>query len=220
MNDKKSSFFTDWSVLPATENVPATCLTQNDDIKHQDIAHIILTGIENDVKGFTTSDKASTIDFENNRVKEKTTSYSQNPRPTGIKKSLENISRYNKHLKESSYYSSIKQYHGIVQSIDEGADIFTASLINIEDENEELLAEFSLQDDVYGSDRELIQLGANFIWLIGQEVEHGTARNIAKFIFRRTYVARGKVLQEAKDNARELSELFDRIGATETAGDK
>ena len=56
------------------------------------------------------------------------------------------------------------------------------------------------------------------IWLFGQEVDNGTEMDIMKFVFRRTPVVRGKALQKAKDRARELTELFARIGIEETAG--
>ena len=72
-------------------------------------------------------------------------------------------------------------------------------------------AEFDFDEISLGSDRELLLPGAMFIWLIGQEVEHGSVKNMTKFVFRRMRVVRGRMLQEAKDNAEELAKLFSGI---------
>jgi hypothetical protein len=116
----------------------------------------------------------------------------------------------------STFYQSLAQYKGTVQSIDEAENSFTAKLVNIEEEEDELLAEFSFDDIAYNSEKELIRPGAIFFWLIGQEVECRSVKNISKFIFRRMPVIRGKAVQEAKENARELAKLFTGINAKET----
>jgi hypothetical protein len=223
MNDGKGSLVSEWSVLLASgEDIPTTCVTQNDYTDENEFlnkARIIIEGVESNVVGFTKYAGDLTVDFKNNEGGEKVISSLQSSeqlKPTEIKKSLEAVSKYNERFKESTFYQYLKQYRGTVQSIDEKADIFTAYLVNLDEDNDELVAEFSFKDYVFGSDRELMRAGANFIWLIGQEIEHGTVRNITKFVFRRTPVVRGKALQEAKDNARELAEFFRDIGNTET----
>jgi hypothetical protein len=225
MNDINDSLFPELPALSGTgEDITAIHVTQNDiyDIKHKYKTHFIIAGIENDVKRLNANIDSFTIDCKSNEGGEKaiTSLKSSNEyKPIAAKKSLEAFSRYNEKPKEGTFYQYIKQYLGTVQSIDEKSDIFTANLVNIDDEYDKLLAEFSFKDYDFGSDRELILIGANFVWLIGQEVEHGTVRNITKFLLRRTPIIRGKALQEAKDNARELSKLFDGIATAETTGD-
>ena len=135
----------------------------------------------------------------------------------GVKKSLEVVSRYKKPPQVSTFYQTLKQYLGTVRSIDSTTKTFTASLISIDEGEEEFLAEFELIDVVYKSDREIMRPGALFIWLIGQEVEHGTIKNITHIIFRRTSVGNKRVLQEAKDNAREWARLLGSVGTEESA---
>ena len=96
---------------------------------------------------------------------------------------------------------------------------FTAHLINSEKNDDELIGEFSLADLSFPSDRELVREGATFIWLIGQEVEHRTVKNVSKFIFRRTPVIQNKELREIKANAQKWEEFFSRVGDPETAGE-
>ena len=225
MNDINDSLTPELPALSGTgEDIKGTHMTQSDiyDIKHKNKTDLIIAGIENDVKRLNANDGNITIDFKSNDGDEKAVNFLQSSKeykPTVAKKSLEAFSRYNEKPKEGTFYQYIKQYSGTVQSIDARSDIFTANLVNIDDEYDKLLAEFSFKDYDFGSDRELILTGANFIWLIGQEVEHGTVRNITKFLLRRTPIIRGKALQEAKDNARKLSKLFVGIATAETTGD-
>jgi hypothetical protein len=223
MNDGKGSLVSEWSVLlESGEGISTACVAQNDYIDESeclDKARIIIEGVKSDVVGLAEYAGDLTVDFKSNEGGEKTISSLQSSeqlKPTEIKKSLEAVSRYNERFKESTFYQYLNQYKGTVQSIDEKADVFTAYLVNLDEENDELMAEFSFKDYAFGSDRELIRTGANFIWLIGQEIEHGAVRNITKFVFRRTPVVRGKALREAKDNARKLAEFFRDIGTTET----
>jgi len=182
--------------------------------------NIIMTGVENSINKFNVNLENSTIDFDNNENEDKKINSSlfnsKQLKSTEVAKSLEAVSKYNKPLKTSTFYQSIKQYKGTVQSINKTEDIFTASLSNIDEEDDELIAEFSFKDVSFGSDEELLRLGAIFIWLIGQEIEHGTVKNVTKFIFRRTPVIRRKELQEVKENAKKWAEFFDGIGNTET----
>ena len=223
MDDRNEFSTADWAVLSAIrEDTPSTYMTQddfNDDknhIRYPVKAHIIMTGVENSVK--IIAEKDLTVDYKSNEGVDNVISSHQSLRwsnPSEIKESLKVVSKYRKRPKESTFYQDITQYSGTIQSIDKDLDIFTANLVNIDDVDDKLLAEFYINDYNFGSDMELIQPGANFIWLIGQEVEHGTRKKTTKFIFRRTPIARGRALQEAKDKARELAELFSTIGTSE-----
>ena len=92
--------------------------------------------------------------------------------------------------------------------VDGVANSFVANLINLEDADDKLKAEFDLDDVYYKSDLELVREGALFIWLIGKEFKLGTATNVAKLIFRRTPIVNEKDMQEAKKNAKIWAEFF------------
>lgn len=133
---------------------------------------------------------------------------------------------YFKHLKtNNTFYKNIYEYHGVVETVDKVNKKFTAILINSNDSEDVLSAEFRLDDINYESDKKLIDVGVNIIWIIGQEQQvisrngswvQGTQQNMAKFIVRRSQGLNNKRRREAKDEARKWSELFERFESTET----
>ena len=133
---------------------------------------------------------------------------------------------YFKHLKtNNTFYKNIYEYHGVVETVDKVNKKFTAILINSNDSEHVLSAEFRLDDINYESDKKLIDVGVNIIWIIGQEQQvisrngswvQGTQQNMAKFIVRRSQGLNNKRRREAKDEARKWSELFERFESTET----
>ena len=121
--------------------------------------------------------------------------------------------------------SDFYEYHGVVETVDKVNKKFTAILINSNDSEDVLSAEFRLDDINYESDKKLIDVGVNIIWIIGQEQQvisrngswvQGTQQNMAKFIVRRSQGLNNKRRREAKDEARKWSELFERFESTET----
>lgn len=141
-----------------------------------------------------------------------------------ISDSLKNV--YNKHLKtDNTFYKNVYEYHGVVETVDKINQKFTAVLINSNDSKDMLSAEFNLTDIGYASDKDLIEVGVNIIWLIGQEQQvvtrngilvQGTQQNMSKFIVRRPQGLNNKKIREAKDEARKWSELFRKFESTET----
>lgn len=141
-----------------------------------------------------------------------------------ISDNIKNI--YNKHLRtDNTFYKNIYEYHGVVEAVDKINQKFTAVLINSSDSEDMLSAEFNLTDIGYESDKDLIDVGVNIIWLIGQEQQvvtrngvlvQGTQQNMSKFIVRRPQGLNSKKIREAKDEARKWSELFKRFESTET----
>jgi len=220
MSEWKETSTSKWPTQSDSENgVFGTGLMQD---SYMDEIDIIMDGVKSNINSPATNTENLTIDFESNKKREDQKSHSSllntKPlKPTEIEKSLKVVSKSNKPAKASTFYHSVQQYEGTIQTIDENAGTFSASMTNIDEKDDILLAEFSFKDISFASDRELIRIGAKFIWLIGQEMEHGTITNIARFIFRRTPVIRGKTLQEAKDNAREWAKLFGGLGTAETA---
>jgi hypothetical protein len=224
MNDYYESLISEWLDLPLSDGKPSlTSVAQSDysnSIEHQGKASILMMGIDNDIKNFSKDNDVNTLYLDDNEIDRKAT-YSRQQhtelKPIGTKKSLEAVSNYNKKRGESAFYQQLNQYNGTIRSINNITDTFTAILINAENGEDTLEAEFSFEDYSFGSDRELIREGANFVWLFGQEVEHGSVRNVSKFIFRRTPVIGGKTLQEVRYNARELAKLFTGAKVTETS---
>ena len=85
---------------------------------------------------------------------------------------------YFKHLKtNNTFYKNIYEYHGVVETVDKVNKKFTAILINSNDSEDVLSAEFRLDDINYESDKKLIDVGVNIIWIIGQEQQVMHRRN-------------------------------------------
>lgn len=141
-----------------------------------------------------------------------------------INADLKNI--YFKHLKtNNTFYKNIYEYHGVVETVDKVNKKFTAILINSIDSEDVLSAEFKLDDVNYESDKKLIDVGVNIVWLIGQEQQvisrngswvQGTQQNMSKFIVRRSQGLNNKRRRDAKDEARKWSEIFRKFESTET----
>lgn len=131
------------------------------------------------------------------------------------------LSKGYKTITNDSYYKHLKQYEGIVDSVDTKKGIFCAQLVDMEDADVQFEAEFSLNDLQFESDKELVNIGATFIWMVGQETliieKNGRfvssqQTNISKFVFRRSRVLNSKKMQDAKNRANELAEFLKAIG--------
>ena len=141
-----------------------------------------------------------------------------------IRDTINNIC--NKHVRtNNTFYKNIYEYHGVVESIDTINQRFTALLVNSDDSGDMLSAEFSLMDVGYESDKNLIEVGVNIIWMIGQEQQvvtrngvlvQGTQQNVSKFIVRRPQGLNNKKIREAKDEAKKWSEFFKRFESSNT----
>lgn len=131
----------------------------------------------------------------------------------------EEINKITKHLANSyksigpdSSYENLIQYYGIVEQIDNCSNKFTATLTNVENETDQLSADFDFDDLQYISDRELIGIGANLVWLIGKEKRtNGMQINISKFVLRRTRVLSHKKIEEAERKANDWTAFFQSI---------
>lgn len=124
-----------------------------------------------------------------------------------------------KKTETETYYKYLEQYNGVVESINYELETFSATLTNIIDDTHKLFAEFDFDDLQYPSDKELINVGASFIWLIGKEAKKtGQQTNMSKFVFRRTKALSPRKIKEAERDANEWTEFFKSIfisGSTE-----
>ena len=132
--------------------------------------------------------------------------------------SLIEIQRH-RYLQIPSYYDSVEEFYGTVESIDFDNNIFTASLRRAYDENysEVIRATFDIDDIQNDSDKELLFIGSQFIWLVGKERKinnvHGQFKpggitNIARIQFRRTRVLNKKQKKDLEASVHEWQEFF------------
>ena len=226
MNNKQGTLIFEWLNPSANRTDISTADFKQENNMEEDglskEAAFIISGVKNEISEFGIGSEYLTINSKNNEKEEgKNTAFSllnsKQLKQNEIKKSLETVSSYKKNLKESTFYKHIRLYNGVIQSIDEESDTFTAHLINQEENDDEMIAEFNFKDLSFPSDTELIREGALFVWIWGKEVKHGTETHISRLIFRRTRVIRKKELQEIKENAKKWAEFFNGIGDTETA---
>ena len=218
MNNKRFSVVSEWIDQDVGEN--RSILFSEEDC--EGLSNMITDGVKKDVKLRLGENLDSTFDLSHNEPDNKeffmrpSSRLPQSIKPIETLKSLEAISGYRRRPKSNTFYQYIWQYKGIVQSVNEEEETFTANLVNIDNEDEILQIEFGIHDYHFGSDEELIRPGASFVWIMGQEVENGTARNTTKFLFRRTPVLRGKALLEAGEDAKDMAALFRGIEESET----
>ena len=216
MNDSSNTFDIEFIEEQKNSN------QENIDIDLSNAAALVLETLKNNQelissKHFsdeTLESKLSNLIFEAN---------AENSRVAMSKKVDEIFRFYAKNYErsfEETYYKSIKEYHGVVESVDFEKGAFQAILHDPHDLTDVLNAEFGFDDLQYKSDIELVVRGANFVWVIGQEAKllvknnyliPGPQTNISKFIFRRTRVLDAKKIEEAKNDAREWTEFFNTI---------
>lgn len=135
-----------------------------------------------------------------------------------IKAVIKHMANEYKRVKTETFYKFLEQYYGIVESIDFELETFTAILTNFADKTKKILAEFDFDDLQYQSDRKLIDVGANFIWLIGKETQQtGQQTNMSKFVFRRTKALTSKQIEQAERDADEWTEFFKSIVVSDTS---
>lgn len=121
-------------------------------------------------------------------------------------------------IRSDSYYNEVLEYHGVIQDVDESSGKFFANLVNSENKNDILNAEFEIDDIQYESDKDFIRKGAQFIWMIGQEtkllyyndntIKKGPRSNVSRFYFRRMRSLSKKEREKAKLEANEWTEFF------------
>ncbi len=127
-----------------------------------------------------------------------------------------------------TYYKFINVFHGIVQTVDVYNNTFSATLINADNDDDILSAEFNIDDVQNLSEKELVKVGAKFVWLLGQEVKilkvgnylkDGPQTNVSKIIFRRTKVLTPRKVQTAKENAIKWTEFFKKLSTSNPTKD-
>lgn len=109
-----------------------------------------------------------------------------------------------------SYYSDVKEYHGLVETVDEEHGKFTVVLHPKEHPDELIQTEFDFDDVGSKSDLELIAPGVAVIWLFGYEMQNGggNRRHFSRLIIRRTKVLTRQEKAEADKEADEWYEFF------------
>lgn len=109
-----------------------------------------------------------------------------------------------------SYYSDVKEYHGLVDDVDKNSEEFTVILHpkNQPDKLSQVVFEFG--DVESRSDLELIAPGVAVIWLYGYEIlpPGETRRHFARLIVRRTKVLTHQEKEEAFKRADDWYEFF------------
>lgn len=115
-----------------------------------------------------------------------------------------------------SFYKDASEYEGVVDNINIEENTFSATLIE-RDSDSRFSAEFDIDDMQYKSDSELLEVGARFILVIGQEVSvlrrgtqfvDGPLKNISKIVFRRTRGLNSKSIKDADDRAAKWTAFF------------
>ena len=124
-------------------------------------------------------------------------------------------------------YKDILEYSGIIDSIDNVNGKFIATLTNINDKNDILIAEFNISEISYNSDKSLLDVGVNFLWVIGIEcqinrkngkITEGTNQHFSEIIIRRKQNLSKKKIKMAEDEANEWTEFFRKCTPTKKSG--
>ena len=111
----------------------------------------------------------------------------------------------------------IKEWHGIVDSIDLNENKFKVLFVDPSDKEGEYLVEFNISNIQYESDKDLLIKGAHIVWIYGQERrvikranenKLGPITNVSKIIVRRTRALNRKQLEEADENAQQWTRFF------------
>lgn len=120
-----------------------------------------------------------------------------------------------------SYYDSVEEFYGVVESIDRINNTFEALLRPANDKASEknIKATFDI-DDIQESDKILLSVGVQLVWLIGKErkinnikgvLKPGGITNISRLQLRRTRVLNKKQKMKIEEMANEWSQFFTRL---------
>lgn len=117
-----------------------------------------------------------------------------------------------------SYYTDEVIFNGTVESIDYEKNSFYAKLAK--DNRDVFSAEFSIGDIQYKSDKELLDIGAQFFFITGKEISilkkgdkyvDGPLSSVSRIIFRRTKGLNPKRIKEADNTAYEWTKFFSEL---------
>lgn len=116
-----------------------------------------------------------------------------------------------------SFYNDIEEFHGIIESINTTEKKFNAVLTDVNNTDRTINVEFNLEEIQYESDKPLLQIGAQIVWIIGQEtkilfcngeIKNGPRTNISKCTIRRTKSLTAREKEKADDEADKWTEFF------------
>lgn len=176
-------------------------------IKEYDLdiaSHSDMSNISDSIKNLLESRnvREDTLDFESEEFDiEETISFDQKEKAERLK-SLKNMVS-NKRIIIDSYYESVEEFYGEVDAIDKKTNTFNVSLRpGIEDKDEKIIkATFDI-DDVQESDKKLLSIGTQLVWIIGKERKENNVRGVLKpgniTNFSRLYIRRTRVLSKKK----------------------
>ena len=117
-----------------------------------------------------------------------------------------------------SFYSDIKEWHGVVESIDLESKKFKVLFSDVFGDGK-YIVEFDMGDMQFPSDLDLLQVGVNIVWVFGHEtkiikvddkIKQGSITNVSRLTIRRTRVLTKKQIKEAEEDAENWTEFFRR----------
>ncbi len=135
-----------------------------------------------------------------------------------IKNALKYIFNVNNSIQIDSFYNDIEEWHGVVESIDYKTDRFKV-LFSDGNGDAKFIVEFDIDDMQFASDKTLLKIGANIVWIFGHETKlikcedmykPGPRTNISRLTIRRTKTLTKKQIKEAEENAKYWTEFFRR----------
>lgn len=117
-----------------------------------------------------------------------------------------------------SYYDFVEEFYGVVESIDIVNNTFEAFLrpANDKSSTNNIRATFDI-DDIQESDKKLLSVGVQLVWLIGKErkinnvkgiLKRGGITNFSRIQIRRTRVLNKKQKEKIEEKANEWSQFF------------
>ena len=127
-----------------------------------------------------------------------------------IKNALKYIFNVNNSIQIDSFYNDIEEWHGVVESIDYKTDRFKV-LFSDGNGDAKFIVEFDIDDMQFASDKTLLKIGANIVWIFGHETKlikcedmykPGPRTNISRLTIRRTKTLTKKQIKEAEENAK------------------
>ena len=218
MNNKENIMLDVDTLLNNNQDNESNLKNQTIEIEYNDFYSDLL--LADNYDNISKEQPTSTLD--NNIISKKLKIIDDFENLNNIKKNIYNEINYilnkKKVIKSDSYYNEVLEYHGVIHDIDEASGKFFANIVNAKNKNENLNAEFEIGDIQYESDKDFIRIGAQFIWMIGQEtkllyyndntVKKGSRNNVSRFYFRRMRSLSKKEREKAKLEANEWTEFF------------
>ena len=117
-----------------------------------------------------------------------------------------------------SYYDSVEEFYGVIDTIDAEMNTFEASLKPVSDNSDAKIIKATFDiDDIQESDKKLLSIGTQLVWLIGKERKENNVRgvlkpggitNVSRIHIRRTRVLSQKKRIEIEEQANEWSQFF------------